>query len=227
VWLQSIFRKISTFICKPILTKYLKKSRVYNFKPFSLIILPGVFHPGLFFSSKYLLNYLQQLNLTNKKVVEVGAGSGLISFSLALKVKEIVAIEKSNVAIKGLHINFQNNKQFIPDNTLKIVQSNLFEAIEPCVFDTIVVNPPYFPKTVKNDVELAWNCGENFEYFQDFFHQASCFMSTHSIIIMVLSNQCDVEKIKQIAYSNQLEMELKHTKNFLIEDNFIFEFRKF
>lgn len=127
---QTLLRKITTRFLKPILSNYLKSSRVFKFKPFTLVILPGVFHPAFFFSTKYLLNYLKQINLKDKRVVEVGAGNGLISFNLALKAKEVMALEISEVAVKGLIVNFQNNKQFIPKNVLKIIQSDLFTALE-------------------------------------------------------------------------------------------------
>jgi hypothetical protein len=48
-------------------------------------------------------------------------------------------------------------------------------------------------------------------------------MSPKSKIIMVLSSQCNLSEINKIAQKNNLIMELKATKKFLIEDNYIFE----
>lgn len=224
--LQKVTRKLTTKFVKPLLAKYLRSTRIYNHKPFKLIILPGVFHPAFFFSTKYLLAYLNKLNLNNKKILDVGAGNGLISFCLSKKAGEVVAIEISNVAIKGLKMNYENNRQFIPDNSLKIIQSNLFSALQPCKFDLIIVNPPYYPNTAKNEEEMAWNCGPDFEYFHSFFNRVSDFMGVNSILIMVLSNQCNLSKIKQIALENGFMMQLKHSKNFVIEENYIFEFKR-
>jgi release factor glutamine methyltransferase len=223
---QKIFRYLATRLYKPILANYLKKNRSYNFKPFKFIILSGVFHPAFFYSSKFLLQYLNKLNLENKNVIEVGAGSGLIAFNLALKAKSVIALELSKIAIKGLMLNQQNNKTFLPTNVLKIIESNLFEAIPPSVIDYIVVNPPYYPNIAKNETELAWNCGKDFDYFQNFFSQAFNFMNAESKIIMVLSSQCNINKINNIAKSCGFNMQLKTTKKFLIEDNYIFEITK-
>lgn len=224
--LQPFFRKLSTLFYKPILASYLKKTRIYFFKPFKLTILPGVFHPAFFFSTKFLLHYLNQIDFTNKSVIEVGAGNGLIAFNLAQKAKQVVALELSKVALKGLFINQEVNSNYLPDNVLQIVESNLFKSIEPEVFDYIIVNPPYYPNIAKNDSELAWNCGLHFEYFTDFFSEAIQFMDNKSIIVMVLSSQCNILKIEEIAEQNGFQMRLKNTKKFLIEDNFIFEFIK-
>ena len=193
--LQTLLRKITSRFYKPILARYLTKPRSFYHEPFHFIILPGVFHPAFFFSTKFLLSYLKKTNFTNKSVVEVGAGNGLISFSLALKAKKVVALELSKVALKGLKSNYEKNENKLPKDVLQIIESNLFQAIEPFIFDFILVNPPYYPNQIKNDAELAWNCGEEYQYFESFFNQVINFMDHKSKIIMVLSNQCNINII--------------------------------
>jgi release factor glutamine methyltransferase len=220
---QKAFRKFLTPFYKPVLEYYLKKTRIYFHKPFKLIILPGVFHPAFFYSTKFLWQYLKKIDFVDKNVVEVGAGSGLISFNLALSAKKVYALELSQMAIEGLLMNQQSNSNILPSNVLKIVHSNLFNALETCVLDYIIVNPPYYPNKVKNEKELAWNCGEEFEYFTNFFNQVRQFMNSSSKIIMVLSSQCNLQRINDIANKHNFSMQLKAQKEFLIESNFIYE----
>lgn len=221
--LQKFYRKSITFFYKPLLAHYLKKPRKYSYKPFEFTILPGVFHPAFFYSTKFLLHYVNQLNLYQKSVVEVGAGNGLIAFNTALRAHKVVALEISKIAIKGLNLNLQHNSKLLPVNVLSVVESDLFISLTPNFYDYIIVNPPYYPKKVNNELELAWNCGEEHEYFTRFFKQVVNFMTVKSKIIMVLSNQCNLVKIDEIAAINGLGMQVKATKKFLIEDNFIFE----
>ncbi len=221
--LQKFYRKSITFFYKPLLAHYLKKPRKYSYKPFEFTILPGVFHPAFFYSTKFLLHYVNQLNLYQKSVVEVGAGNGLIAFNTALRAHKVVALEISKIAIKGLNLNLQHNSKLLPVNVLSVVESDLFISLTPNFYDYIIVNPPYYPKKVNNELELAWNCGEEHEYFTRFFKQVVNFMTVKSKIIMVLSNQCNLIKIDEIAAINGLGMQVKATKKFLIEDNFIFE----
>ena len=221
--LQKFYRKSITFFYKPLLAHYLKKPRKYSYKPFEFTILPGVFHPAFFYSTKFLLHYVNQLNLYQKSVVEVGAGNGLIAFNTALRAHKVVALEISKIAIKGLNLNLQRNSKLLPTNVLSVVESDLFKSLTPNFYDYIIVNPPYYPKKVNNELELAWNCGEEHEYFTRFFKQVVNFMTVKSKIIMVLSNQCNLIKIDEIAAINGLGMQVKATKKFLIEDNFIFE----
>jgi release factor glutamine methyltransferase len=222
---QSVFRKLASILFKPLLANYLKKDRVYYHSPFKLIILKGVFHPRFFYSTKFLLKYLQKVNFKSKNVIEVGAGSGLIAFHLALKANRVIALEINKIAVEGLILNQKNNSQILPPNVLQIIESNLFQSLDPQVFDYIVVNPPYYPKTPNNPTELAWYCGNEFEYFSSFFNQALNFINLQSIIVMVLSSQCNIERIHQIASQNGFIMKLKLEKKFLIENNFIFEIK--
>ena len=221
---QKIFRKLLTPFLKPVYKIYLNSNKEYKSKPFSLTVLKGVFHPGLFFSSKYLLKHLLKYDFNNKRVIEVGAGSGLISFHLAQHANEVIAIELSDIAVQGLIINQKKNKHLLKQNVLKIVKSNLFEKLDKSEFDYIIVNPPYFPNEAKNEEELAWNCGKNFEYFFAFFENAKFFMNKNSKIIMVLSDQCNINKIQQIAHENKFDVVIKDKKSFLIENNLILHF---
>jgi release factor glutamine methyltransferase len=188
--------------------------------------LPGVFHPAFFFSTEFLLSFLQKQPLTGKHMLEMGSGNGLIAFDMSKRAASVVAVELSNTAIQGLLLNAKSNEQHIPNNVLQIVHSDLFDAVKCFPFDIIVVNPPYFPNKVNTETELAWNCGQDFEYFKKFFTQVGNYMHDQGQIIMVLSDLCNINNIKNIASSNGYCANMLLKKNFIIEDNFIFQFKK-
>ena len=223
---RSTLRKIVSYTVRPALEFYLRKSRTHHHHPFKLIILPGVFHPAFFFSTKFLLSFLQKQPLTGKHMLEMGSGNGLIAFDMSKRAASVVAVELSNTAIQGLLLNAKSNEQHIPNNVLQIVHSDLFDAVKCFPFDIIVVNPPYFPNKVNTETELAWNCGQDFEYFKKFFTQVGNYMHDQGQIIMVLSDLCNINNIKNIASSNGYCANMLLKKNFIIEDNFIFQFKK-
>ena len=68
---------------KPLLEKYLSRKRTYRYNGFRLEIPPEVFHPGFFFSTRFLMRHLAQFRLQNKSFLELGAGSGLIAIHAA------------------------------------------------------------------------------------------------------------------------------------------------
>jgi release factor glutamine methyltransferase len=88
--------------------------------------------------------------------------------------------------------------------------------------DYIVINPPYYPKKPKNIKEQAWFCGENFEYFEKLFLQLPNFLSEKTKCYMILSQDCDIEKIKALALKNAIVFDLILEKKELVETNYIF-----
>ncbi len=196
---------------------YLRKDRYYSHEGTKILVKKGVFHPGFFFSTKLLLSTLASFIIKNTYFLELGAGSGLISFIAAKRGAIVTATDISPIAIKGL---VENNIQL--KTNLTIIESDLFDKIPNQVFDFIIINPPYYPKNPKNDSEKAWFCGENFEYFEKLFYQLNNFIKSETTVMMSLSEDCDFENIKNIAIKNNLLMEELRNKMTLWERNYIF-----
>jgi len=205
---------------RPVLKRYLSKERTYCYEGICIKILPGVFHPAFFFSTKFLLNYLSQFDLKGKKVLEPGAGSGLISFVAERQGAEVTASDLSGAAIKGLQFNKEKLR-----SKITIIKSDLFDHVAVQQFDFIIINPPYFPKNPVTDSQLAWYCGEHFEYFEKLFLQLNPVGKSFCKIIMILSEECDILTIEKIAAARGFILKESMRKKFLWEWNFIFEIR--
>lgn len=197
---------------------YLKKDRYYSYQGIKIVIKKGVFHPGFFFSTKMLISLLAKVNLNQKKVLELGAGSGLISFYCASKGANVTATDINLIAIEGLKANNNNLGLYVD-----VIHSNLFEKIPKQVFDFIVINPPYYPKNPKNDAEKAWYCGEHFEYFEQLFIQLEDYIIVDNSVFMSLSEDCDIHSIRSIASKKGFTFNEFLAKRTLWEKNFIFK----
>lgn len=68
--------KYMTPLLQPLYRKYLSRDRVFRYKSIRIIVHPGVFYPGFIFSTKILLAYLDKLDLSGKRLLDLGAGSG-------------------------------------------------------------------------------------------------------------------------------------------------------
>jgi release factor glutamine methyltransferase len=204
-------------ILKPLSQWYLSKLRVYRYCDIVVKVYPGVFHPGLFVSTKVLLAYLKKERLQGLRVLELGAGSGLISIYCAKQGAIVTASDISKSTTDHLHENAMIN-----DVQLKIVLSDLFECITPSDFDLIIVNPPYYPRDVQSEKDFAWFCGSGFEYFKKLFYQLSRNINTRNTIIMILSEDCDINYIKTLAEESGLFLSLILRKRSVAEENFIF-----
>jgi release factor glutamine methyltransferase len=216
--MRRIIKGIVNRTWKPLVENYLSVPRIYNFKTISLHIPPGVFHPGFFFSTKLLLSFFEKEQLAGKTFLEMGSGSGLISIFAARHGAIVTACDISPVAVASTMENALKN-----NSNIKVFQSDLFSNIPQQVFDIIAVNPPYYKKKPGSVAENAWYCGENLEYFQNFFGQVKNFMSASSVIFMVLSDECDVRGIQAIANDNSLTFSLVLQKRTAWEQGFIYK----
>jgi release factor glutamine methyltransferase len=216
--MNAVVRNIVAHTYKPLLVKYLSKTRIYKYNDIRLEIPPQVFHPGFFFSTRLLLNQISRLTLKDKKFLEPGCGSGLISLYAAKKGALVTATDINPVAIEFIKKNSrQNNVE------MTIIESDLFENIPAEQFDIIAINPPYYKKQPLGVKDYAWFCGENGEYFQALFNRLGNYIHSRSEVYMVLFEGCDREMITNHASLNGFNLTLLQTHKNLLEKNFIYK----
>jgi release factor glutamine methyltransferase len=215
-------RTYSNYILKPILKRYLKKERTYTRDGISIKIRPGVFHPKYFFSTQVLLEFMDSLSLNGKLFCEPGCGSGIISLYAYKKGANVLSFDISREAVTALEENFKSNFPNDPKRNFKVLVSDVFENMPHQKFDYMIINPPYFFKDAGHVRDKAWYCGENGEYFRKLFLQLPDFMSGGEVF-MILGDNCDIERIKQIAAGNSIIFELIKTQKVKWEKNYIFK----
>ena len=102
----------------------------------------------------------------------------------------------------------------------------MFDKIETKEFNCIIINPPYYPKNPNNEEEFAWFCGNDFHYFRKLFDQMGNYVNSDSKIIMVLSEDCEVEIIKRIGEQSLFIFTKCYEQKIWGEMNYIFEISK-
>jgi len=205
-------------VYKPLLVKYLSRARAYHYKGIKLMIPPEVFHPGFFSSTKLLLKYVATQPLNQRSVLELGAGSGLISMFAVRKGAKVTATDINLKAIEYLRTNTSSNRL-----NVDIIHSDLFKDIPPQTFDYIAINPPYYKKEPRSQTDYAWYCGPNGEYFEGLFSDLLCYMHSGTKVFMILCDGCDIKMIKEMAAKNRVELKCVHKSKNWIESNFIFK----
>jgi release factor glutamine methyltransferase len=203
---------------KPLLVKYLSKTRRYSYKGITLEVPPQVFHPGFFFSTKLLLRYIAKEYLNEKNILELGAGSGLLSIYAAKRGANVTATDINPVAIKCIEKSAEENSVEI-----KTFLSDVFEAIPQQSFDFILINPPYYKKKPTSHLDYAWYCGENGEYFQRVFKDLKNYIHDRSNVLMILCDGCDLQMIEKLSMENGFSLKCVHVKENMIERNYIFK----
>jgi release factor glutamine methyltransferase len=181
---------------------------------------PGVFHPGLFSSTHYLMSFLAHHDLKAKTLLELGCGTGLISIWAAFQGAKVTATDLSGIAVANTKANVQSTGAHV-----QVIQSDMFDRLDSASFDWIVLNPPYYPRAVRNERDLAWHCGEKLEYFEKLFASLSHHIHDQSQVIMILTKEgCDVAGIFRMAHEFKFYLELiSERKSFLDERDYLFK----
>lgn len=213
---MNILRPIAPIVRK--LAKiYTAKEREFSYKNIKVKVKPGVFHPGLFISTRILLDFVSDLELGKKSFLELGAGSGIISVLASKKGALVYASDINSIAVENIRLNAELNNV-----TISVYNSDLFESLPEMEFDYIVINPPYYKKDPLNEAEHAWYCGNNHEYFTRLFDSLAIHIHKSSKVLMILSEVCDIDAVKKIGEERKFNWELIQRKSVLGEKNYIY-----
>ena len=219
--LRPLLKPVLNRILPPVTKWYLRKPRRFRYQDLELTVQPGVFHPGMYFSSKYLAEHVLRLDLAGKRVLEIGTGSGFLSMLAARGGAEVVATDISPLAVANARANAEANGV-----EMVVVESDLFAGLKGERFDVVLVNPPYYPGTPQTDEEHAWYCGPEWEYFQRLFEGLGEWLVADARVLMVVSEDVAVGEIRRIAEGKGWWMEEVDRSKRWGEWNYVFGFGK-
>ncbi len=219
--LRTLIKKITHPFLKLGLAYFYRKPRKYSYQNIEVLVHPEVFPPHLTLSTKILLDFISEKDLKGKFFLELGCGSGIISLLASKKGAKVTASDINKTALD--YLNKASEKNDLPVTT---VYSNLFEKIQDKSFDYIIINPPYYPKQPKSIKDQAWYCGDNFDYFRNLFNQLPPYLSKKNKTYMILSEDCEVKKIKKISSIYGINFQLSLTKKSPLEKNYIYRLTK-
>jgi release factor glutamine methyltransferase len=222
--MRKLLKRGISFFLIPVVRWYLRKPRRHQYRGTDVLVLPGVFHPGLFSSTHFLVDYLATCDISHKSLLELGCGTGLISIWASAQGAMVTAVDLSRRAIDN---TLRNAKA--AQLSVRVLHSDLFDAVPGEVFDWIVINPPYYPRPVRNEADLAWNCGEGLEYFHKLFETLPQHLHSHTEVIMILTQEgCNLPAVYRAAEKNSFYLEMIKERNALLDGkDFLFRIRRF
>lgn len=140
-----------------------------------------------------LRNWLEKQNLENKKVLDMGTGSGILAITAAENGGDVTGADIDDEAIEAARQNARNTENL---EKIEFKRSDLFSNIKKD-FDVIVFNPPYLPGEEIDEEDQTWHGGETgIEVTEEFLADAPDYLDEDGEIVFVASSRADLESLE-------------------------------
>jgi methylase of polypeptide subunit release factors len=181
-------------------------------------VLPGVFSPNFASDSYIWAKYMVDKGIIEgKDVLEMGAGSGVISLYLYKygNPKSVTAVDINKQAIKNLNLNAE---KFGVKENFKIIESDLYKNVSENKFDIIFwayvwlkIEDSEIKRIIENEEDkyiknlLLSVTDSNYEMLDKFITESKKYLKEGGSILLITSDFLPNEDIKKIAEKNDFE----------------------
>ncbi len=213
-------RQLIEMLCQPLYKLYSASLREWKYGTLDLLVMPGIFHPGLFITSTMLLETLESMDVQGRRFLELGCGTG----TQACRAAQLGAIAYASDITPRACANAQYNAD---RNGLEvnIITADIFNKFpENLMFDYIFVNPPFLAEYPEEERDFAFCAGEEYEYFIGLFQDLKKHLASGGQLIMALAQSCDVEQILAMAEHECFKYERLSSKRHWSETNYLYSF---
>ncbi|MCW4006604.1 MAG: class I SAM-dependent methyltransferase [Candidatus Bathyarchaeota archaeon] len=154
-------------------------------------------HPNVYEPAEDSFLFAENLPPTaGKRVLEVGAGCGILSVVAAKQAQQVVAVDINPYAIRCAKQNAHKNGVH---NKVAFLQADLFTSLNKAAkFDLIFFNSPYVPSEQNEDASWlarAWAGGATGRQVIDrFISQVGGYVAVGGAVFLLQSNLAGVEQ---------------------------------
>ena len=173
-----------------------------NYGNLEIIVFDGVFTPdsNLTYSTTQTLEYIKKLDVKEKKVLDIGCGTGIIGITcLASGAKTVTFSDVNPKAIENTRLNLKSNNL---SDKAEVVQSDLFKNIHG-KFDFIFANLP-----ISNEVWLPEISEQTETLVERFLKELPPFVNENGRVIINWGSFASLEELE----NNLVKFKYKYTK---------------
>ena len=158
---------------------------------FRLIVRATVFHPRYFLSSECFAEFINRLDLSGKRVADVGTGSGILALAAARAGAESVVAADINpnaalTAVENAHANGVANR-------VSALCSDLLSAVAPRpLFDVILSSPPKHAGEPLDLADRGWHAGPHYRDVAALFDQSRERLKPGGCLYVMVSSDSDL-----------------------------------
>lgn len=169
----------------------------------------------------HFLNFLEDVELEGKKILDMGTGSGVLAEKCLKKgAEKVFAVDINEVAVRKA-------RDLLSDyGNVQIFSSNLFDNITEENFDIILFNIPYLPidDAASEEIEKAWLGGEDgLAVLRDFLEDSRNYVSKDGHIFFLASDLIDLNDLKDLIEEKGYNYEIRSKKELFFETLLIYE----
>lgn len=169
-----------------------------------LVVLPKVFNPAVFGSSRFLARTLQRCvegRMEGKRALDMGTGSGAGAIFAAGLGYRVTAVDVNPEAVRCARINALIHDM---EGQIDVREGDLFEAAPGEQFDLVMFNPPFFRGAPKSDLDRAWRATDVLERFAAGLPHA---LAPDGVALLVFSTIGDLDGALDALRSCGMELE--------------------
>jgi release factor glutamine methyltransferase len=189
-----------------------------------LLVRPTVFHPRYFVTSAFFARFIGQLDLSGKRVADVGTGTGILALAAARAgAREVLAIDVNPNAVETAAENARANGL---GECVTALHSDLLSAVAAHErFDVIISSPPSFPGEPRDLADRAWHAGPAYRDIAEIFDQARRYLAPDGRMYVLLSSDSDLELFDRLIDRAGFRARVVKERSILIESLLIYELR--
>ena len=217
---RRLLRRTIHFVSYHLILKR-RTTRVTRAAGFRLTVRPTVFHPRYFITSGFFASYIGRLDLSDKRVVDVGTGSGILALAAARAgAADVTAVDINPNAVLAAAENARANGL---GDRVTAVCSNLLSALAPDVlFDVIISSPPSFPGEPRDIADRAWHAGPHYRDVASLFDQARERLAPGGCLYILLSSDSDLNLFSTLIAKAGFQARLVAERSIFIESLIIY-----
>jgi len=191
---------------------------------FRLMIGPTVYDPRFYRAPAFFAEFIGSLDLSNRRVADLGTGSGLQALAAALAgASSVVAIDVNPTAAVTAKANARTNGF---EHRVATVASNLFSAIAAGArFDVVVTNPPFCDGKAWDVADRAWRAGPQYKDIAPLFEQARMRLAPDGVLYLILTSQSDLESVGALVQQAGFSARIVRQRRVFLETLIIYELR--
>jgi release factor glutamine methyltransferase len=199
-----------------------QRTRITRAAGFRLIVRPSVFHPRYFISSECFAEFISRLDLSGKRVLDVGTGSGILALAAARAGAEtvIAADINPNAALTAA----ENARANGAGSRVTALCADLLSALAPRpLFDVILSSPPKHAGEPRDIADRGWHAGPHYRDIAALFDQARERLRPGGRLYVMVSSDSDLDLFASLIARAYLQARVVAERSILIESFIIYE----